>query len=917
MASRSQILTDNNNSFPNNNSGQITPTILRDYNAELANSVVFNDQTSSMSVANATSASFATSASWAPGTTPVYIGNLVTTSSFNSFTSSIQAEVNALEAATSSYVQNSQTSSMSVLSASYALTASFALNGGGGGTVDTGSFATTGSNTFRGNQVISGSVNVSGSLVMNGLSPIQASHVKASDIQGLEILTNSNATVATFGQGGGTGATFTGQINAVAFSGSGAAVTGVISSSYALSASQAQNAVSANSSTTATSASFATTASYALNSQAASTFPFTGSALITGSLGVTGSVGVIGSLFVSGTINGMTFARSSNMSGSFQAGTIIGAEAGEGFDANTAIGYRANYLATSGVNNTYIGDRAGQNTNGQNDGTSGSQNTAVGAQALGGGISGTNNTALGSSAGSNVTTGNFNILIGSANDNITTGQFNTIIGGGYAGTTMASIASNLNNNIILADGLGNIRARYSGSWVLDGSVSASSGFTGSLLGTASFALNAAAAFPFTGSAQILGSLGVTGSIFGQPTFAATEFPFIVNEGGDGTSAFANLIFDRNTGATATGSVDVSGSANFISLNTGTPNAYVNGGGAGIIRGAHSIVLGAGVRVTGSNGSGYARQAPTFATSINSGLVTVTDNRPTIATTPLAFTANNNNGSITVTLSTGSVQLNNNMMFGNTGTIINITGSNGTSRAINSSILGSFAGNSIVFDGASGGNLISSMLMGQFLTASFTDANNAISSTSVLGYQLAISGAAAAGSTTAFGSTYVGRWNAIDSTSQPANTVFAVGAGTSNTARRTSFHVSSSGLTTIGNGLRATGSAEFSGSVEGEVRALTIASQTASLDLTAGNFFTLTLVSGSNTFLNPTNIQPGQTVNIRVTQPATPSTLTFAGSVKQPFGLPYTGSQTGSAVDVITFISYDNSSLLMSYVNNLV
>jgi len=46
------------------------------------------------------------------------------TTELNSFTSSIQSEVNSLQAVTSSYILTSQTSSMTVLSASYALTAS-------------------------------------------------------------------------------------------------------------------------------------------------------------------------------------------------------------------------------------------------------------------------------------------------------------------------------------------------------------------------------------------------------------------------------------------------------------------------------------------------------------------------------------------------------------------------------------------------------------------------------------------------------------------------------------------------------------------------------------------------------------------------------------------------------------------------
>ena len=55
------------------------------------------------------------------------------TSSFNSFTSSTNTHLTSLDNFTSSVVLTNQTSSMSVLSASYALTAAFALNAGAGG----------------------------------------------------------------------------------------------------------------------------------------------------------------------------------------------------------------------------------------------------------------------------------------------------------------------------------------------------------------------------------------------------------------------------------------------------------------------------------------------------------------------------------------------------------------------------------------------------------------------------------------------------------------------------------------------------------------------------------------------------------------------------------------------------------------
>ena len=55
MSSRQDVLNNNTNSFPNNNSGQITPAVLRDFNADFINSVVFIGDT----VGNATNAATA------------------------------------------------------------------------------------------------------------------------------------------------------------------------------------------------------------------------------------------------------------------------------------------------------------------------------------------------------------------------------------------------------------------------------------------------------------------------------------------------------------------------------------------------------------------------------------------------------------------------------------------------------------------------------------------------------------------------------------------------------------------------------------------------------------------------------------------------------------------------------------------
>jgi len=126
MSQRSDISASIQTNFPDNASQFITPTRLRSEQGLFEQYSVLNEQTSSMTVL---SASFALTASYAANAT-INTGSLVTTASFNAytastntFTSSIQTQVNALRAATASY-------------------------------------ATTGSNTFNGTNTFTGSVNI-------------------------------------------------------------------------------------------------------------------------------------------------------------------------------------------------------------------------------------------------------------------------------------------------------------------------------------------------------------------------------------------------------------------------------------------------------------------------------------------------------------------------------------------------------------------------------------------------------------------------------------------------------------------------------------------------------------------------------------------------------------------------------------
>ena len=118
---------------------------------------------------------------------------------------------------------------------------------------------------------------------------------------------------------------------------------------------------------------------------------------------------------------------------------------------NTAVGTQALELNTTGGANTAVGLYSLQNN------TTSSFNTAYGGNSLQTNTTGGNNTAVGYGSLIGNTTGIYNTAIGrSSGAAITTGNYNTIIGY-YVGT------SAMNNNIILADGDGNVRYQFDGT----------------------------------------------------------------------------------------------------------------------------------------------------------------------------------------------------------------------------------------------------------------------------------------------------------------------------------------------------------------------------------------------------------------------------------------------------------------------
>jgi hypothetical protein len=107
-----------------------------------------------------------------------------------------------------------------------------------------------------------------------------------------------------------------------------------------------------------------------------------------------------------------------------------------------------------------------------------------------------------------------------------------------------------------------------------------------------------------------------------------------------------------------------------------------------------------------------------------------------------------------------------------------------------------------------------------------------------------------------------------------------------------------------------------GQAIGAVSTITPASATGSMDCSAGNFFTMTLDNGTDVRLEASNITAGQTINLKLTNNATSAgTISFADEFEFEGGTAFTATATTSAVDVLTFISFDGTSLQAVGVKN--
>jgi len=125
-----------------------------------------------------------------------------------------------------------------------------------------------------------------------------------------------------------------------------------------------------------------------------------------------------------------------------------------------------------------------------------------------------------------------------------------------------------------------------------------------------------------------------------------------------------------------------------------------------------------------------------------------------------------------------------------------------------------------------------------------------------------------------------------------------------------------GNQTITGSLNVTGSIFISGSVYANTTSQSVASNTASLDFTAANFFMVQLGSNVTTHISASNLREGQSVNVLVTT-GTNSTASFSSNVRQPSGSFYLPTSGSGRKDILSFVSFDSSNLYLVAVNQMI
>lgn len=725
--SKQALKVENNTSFPNNTTNYITPAILRDFNVDMIDSLVdentFNDFSQSVTASIEALQNFSSSLDT----------NFASQAEFNSYTQSNDSKVNALINATASYadsasvaavdaVQQAQINSLIAATGSYVTSST---------TVNTGSLLLTASfdnatrnltftkgdaSTFAvnipdvsgstGNFATTGSNTFNGSQTVSGYVSASAGFKAGANTTALEIGDGSNIRFIT-------GSSFYNiqlvpGVGDIAFSRDGAGNVKVFTLAGA-----------AGNTTT-----FQNNAVQFQSTVGGVTF----GAPIAVNSGVNSNVDITGSLKISSTFDaplteGYVWVGANNGRTTTVATSSFA----------TSLTSLNSFTASQAVSNSYFA-------------TTGS-NTFVGVEAI--------NYVSGSG------TGEVYLLANSGS---------LVLGNSTATPTYAALAflsssvPNANTNLIFKTNTNTTSLTVSGSANLFVPPSAPTAeFKRYLGGSGNVALLASVMPQITGSNAI------------SPTFNNNTFQ-------------GNGFFMRTPASSSAWTISANSFNNFGNINLGTA------------AGTPFVSASAGVTIS-NNFIGGTLASTAYKTTLYGpfGLIqsyvggTLTMNNDSSSITFVnsamqgALTVNNSYNAGTTT-NANSLALSAGNVFMGTNNLINASGSNTTtsvSRQIQSSaLIGSAHTASVVLNGD----------------------NSHLSSTALIGHSLVVTGSSAATTTSVTGSdrgtVIVGRFNADV---QSGNTVFAVGAGTSVSNRRNALLIDSGSNTTISGSVNMSGS----------------------------------------------------------------------------------------------------------------
>lgn len=759
-------------------------------------------------------------------------GSLVTTSSFNAYTSSNDSKVNSLIAATGSYASQTGVTALSSSIATTDLnqnnrlssieTVTGSLQNQINQKLDTGSFNTyTSSNDNRVNSLINstGSYATTSSLTALSQSIASTDLAQNNRLTSIEGVTGSFASTSSLNS-----YTLTSSFNAYTSSNDGK-VNDLISKtgSYATTGSNnfvgQQNingSVNVTGSVNITGTVTATSASFTyVNTvyETASVIYSSGSNQLGDASNDTqtlwGTVNLpSGPLVVTGSVTATNFTGSLQGTASYATNALSASQADNAVSASQS----QNSISSSQAQNAVSASQA------QNAVSASQAQNAVSAS-YANDINRTGLITTGSAASSQSITGSLT-LSGSAGVELDV-KGDVLITGSVILSGSAGIELDVKGDTTITGSLG-IRSGSLSTFSQGTTVNTNLYLTSSDLGHSNIIQgwgdNPSAGGAGTTQANYTGSLRITGSnnIVTMPQIRATGIGGGVDLQGY-ISGSGNMIMGNSAGIYLnTGSLLFPKTQNNILSNNSSiqmnfTTSSLSGGHPTII---NNLLMGASVNIASNSGSLQSLSANAF---IGGGITStqnfLTNTRPSIS-------ANNVIGAITLNHISSSISYQNN--YNNSPLTINnhLSSSNITNNSVsvaNNAFLGgsTSTGVSMWISGSQSSNatrnVIDNLIGGKniIISSSFvSSSNSSLVASLIYGQNLTVSGSH---STTAGGSAFLGRYNGLSGLEDTQNVVFAVGTGTGTSNRRTGMWITSGSVTNVSGSMNVIGQTIMSSS----------------------------------------------------------------------------------------------------------